>query len=464
VAFDLSGAVLSSVGAWWVWTRLLNREFLWWHQAILVVLGLFWIVGLSRSQALTGRLRRSLLDDLPSILRYVLMSSIVVALGVAVTGFNPDNAGLVLVAAGLGAVIMPVERGSVYALLNRYGGHTKQRVVIIGAGKVGLRVAALISKDSQLRAEVVGFLDKEPLACSREGYVEDWPLLGSSNDLDRILQEYRVDEVIVAFSTALHQQVLELIWECDRHAVNISVVPRFFEATTVRSTVENIREIPLMHLNPVRLKGCNAAIKRCFDVLGAGVGLLVIWPLLLAIALAVKLDSPGPVIFSQRRVGYDGKTFTMYKFRSMRTDAESIGTWTSRQDPRRTRVGQVIRLLNLDELPQLFNVLKGDMSLVGPRPEQPSYVELFEESVYRYSHRHRARSGITGWAQVNGLRGDTSIEERVLFDNYYIENWSLWLDIKIMILTLFKALISEPELGSTVQRYREIDVSRHSGM
>jgi len=239
--------------------------------------------------------------------------------------------------------------------------------------------------------------------------------------------------------------VLEMIWECDRQGVDVAVVPRFFEATTVRSSVENVSGVPLMHLNRVRLMGFNGILKRAFDVVATMAGLLVIWPVLLALALAVKLDSPGPVFFAQKRVGCDGQWFTMYKFRSMRTDAESLGTWTTQQDPRRTRIGRLLRPLNLDELPQLFNVLKGDMSLVGPRPEQPSYVELFEESVYRYTHRHRVKSGITGWAQVNGLRGDTSIEERVLYDNYYIENWSLWLDVKIILLTLFKSGISEPE-------------------
>jgi exopolysaccharide biosynthesis polyprenyl glycosylphosphotransferase len=252
-------------------------------------------------------------------------------------------------------------------------------------------------------------------------------------------------EVIIAFSTAPHHRMLEMIWECDRHGVDISFVPRLFETTSVQSVVEDIGGVPLMHANRVRLKGLNAAIKRTFDILATTAGLLVIWPLLLAIALAVKLDSPGPVLFSQRRVGQDGKTFDMYKFRSMRQDAESLGTWTGPEDPRRTRVGRVIRALSLDELPQLFNVLKGDMSLVGPRPEQQPYVERFEEAVYRYVHRHRIRAGITGWAQVNGLRGDTSIEERVIFDNFYIENWSLWLDIKIILLTLVKAWFSKLE-------------------
>ena len=443
--FDVLAAIFCGVGAWSVWIGILGREFLPWHMALLGVLGAAWVVGLAGSRTINSRIHRSLLGDLPLILNRVLLISIVVALGVSLAALNPDRASLVLVATTLGVVVVPLMRGLAYALLTYRAEGMKQRVIIIGAGRIGTQVAHLLSQSHQREAEVVGFLDKTPLAGPRHEEEAGLPVLGSSYDLPGVLQEYKVDKAVIAFSTAPHQRVLEIIWECDRQGVDVSIVPRFFEATTIQSSIENISGVPLMHLNSVRLMGFNGLLKRAFDLLATVAGLLVIWPVLVTIALAIKLDSPGPVLFSQKRVGCDGQRFTLYKFRSMQIDAESLGTWTKMQDPRRTRVGRLIRPFNLDELPQLFNVLKGDMSLVGPRPEQPSYVELFEESVYRYTHRHRVKSGITGWAQVSGLRGDTSIEERVLYDNYYIENWSLWLDIKIILLTLFKAGISEPE-------------------
>lgn len=452
---DLAAAVCSVLGAWWIWTRLLDRDLLPWHPEALIVLALFWPLALGNSKTLNSRLRKSILDDLPLILGRIFAVSMTVAFGMVLIGVSLENtgynAGLVVTATGLVIFVLPVMRGMAYALLVRYGSHQKRRILIVGAGKVGARVADLISRNPRLRTEVVGFVDEEPLVKkplvqSEEGGVREVPVLGDSNELGRIIRETGVGEVLIAFSTIPHERMLEMIWECDRNGVDLAFVPRLFEGTSVQSKVEDIGGVPLMHANRVKLKGLNAAMKRVFDVCVSLAGLLVIWPLLLAIALAVKLDSRGPIIFSQRRVGRDGKTFEMYKFRSMRPDSESLGTWTGRGDPRRTRVGCLIRALSLDELPQIFNVLKGDMSLVGPRPEQPPYVEQFEEEIYRYTHRHRIKAGVTGWAQVNGLRGDTSIEERVLFDNFYIENWSLWLDIKIIILTLVKAWFAKPEL------------------
>ncbi len=349
-------------------------------------------------------------------------------------------------AAALGAVVLPLTRGLAYAFSAvRCTDGASQRVLIIGAGSIGTRVANLLSRSHQREAEVIGFLDKNPLAGSRHEEEAGLPVLGSSYDLRRVLQEHEVDRVIIAFSTAPHQRILEMIWECDRQGVDVSVVPRFFEATTVQSSVENVGGLPLMHFNHVRLVGYNALLKRAFDLLATTAGLLVMWPVFLVVALAIKLDSPGPVIFSQDRAGYDGKPFTMYKFRSMKVGAQDISNYTIFGDPRRTRVGRYLRMFSLDELPQLINVLKGDMSLVGPRPEVWDRSQELAQTVYRYPHRYRVKSGITGWAQVNGLRGDTSIEERVLYDNYYIENWSLWLDIKIIILTLFRSVISAPE-------------------
>jgi exopolysaccharide biosynthesis polyprenyl glycosylphosphotransferase len=419
-------------------------------MALLGVLGAAWVVGLAGSRTINSRIHRSLLGDLPLILNRVLLISIVVALAVSLAALNPDRASLVLVATTLGVVVVPLMRGLAYALLTYRAEGVKQRVIIIGAGRIGTQVAHLLSQSHQREAEVVGFLDKNPLAGSRHEE-EGLPVLGSSYDLPDVLQEYEVDKAIIAFSTAPHQRVLEIIWECDRQGVDVSIVPRFFEAATVQSSIENVSGVPLMHLNRARLKGFNGLLKRAFDFAATTAGLLVIWPVLLVLALAIKLDSPGPVIFSQKRAGYDGKVFTMYKFRSMKVGAQKMSNYTVFGDPRRTRVGKYLRAFSLDELPQLINVLKGDMSLVGPRPEVWDRSQELAETVYRYHHRYRVKSGITGWAQVNGLRGDTSIEERVLYDNYYIENWSLWLDIKTILLTLFKALISEPERNISAQ-------------
>lgn len=208
-------------------------------------------------------------------------------------------------------------------------------------------------------------------------------------------------------------------------------------------TIGDLGGLPLLTMRDVALRGWRLAVKRAIDVaLSSGV-LVLLSPLMLLTALLIKLDSKGPVFFVQERTGLDGSPFPMLKFRSMRLDAEAQGPgWTTEDDPRRTRLGAVIRKLSLDELPQFINVLLGDMSLVGPRPEQPAYVEQFRRSIPRYMDRHREKAGLTGWAQVNGLRGDTSIAERTKYDLWYIENWSLGLDVKILIRTAFQGLTS----------------------
>lgn len=199
-------------------------------------------------------------------------------------------------------------------------------------------------------------------------------------------------------------------------------------------------------MRDVALRGWKVTLKRAMDIVGSAVGLVLLSPLMFLIALLIKIDSPGPALFSQERMGLDGKRFYMLKFRTMRVDAEKDGPgWTRKDDPRRTRVGAILRRTNLDELPQLINVLLGEMSLVGPRPERPIYVEEFRKRIPRYMERHREKAGMTGWAQVNGLRGDTSIEERTKCDLWYIENWSVWLDIKIILLTIWQALTGRSE-------------------
>ncbi len=323
-------------------------------------------------------------------------------------------------------------------------GETGFNTLIIGAGSVGHLIARRLRERPELGLRPIGFLDKDPLIDQEDG-ADALPVLGASWDLEQVVQRYDVEQVVVTFSTAPHAVLLGMIRRCRELGVEVVVVPRLFEEVSNRVGVEHLGGVPLLRAETVDPRGWQFAIKYGTDRVVAAVALLLLSPVLAALALAVRLSSPGPILFRQRRVGLDGRDFDMLKFRSMRVapagSAEFVPTaglapGGVEGDDRRTRVGEIMRRLSLDELPQLVNVLRGDMALVGPRPERTRYVRSFEEHVYRYGDRHRVKSGLTGWAQVQGLRGQTSLEDRVEWDNYYIENWSLWLDLKIILMTI----------------------------
>lgn len=322
-------------------------------------------------------------------------------------------------------------------------GTTGLNTLIIGAGSVGHLVAQRLLDRPEMGLLPVGFLDKDPLIEQGEES-DDLPVLGASWDLEEVVERYDVSQVVVTFSTAPHAVLLSMIRRCRALGVDVAVVPRLFEEVNSRVEIEHLGGLPLLRAPTVDPKGWQFSAKYAIDRIVAAIGLLAISPLLIALALAVRLSSPGPILYRQRRVGLDDREFDMLKFRSMRV-AENVPEFVPAAgmapggvegDDRRTPVGEFLRRTSLDELPQLLNVLKGDMSLVGPRPERTSYARSFEQDVYRYGDRHRVKSGLTGWAQVQGLRGQTSLADRVEWDNYYIENWSLWFDLKIMLLTI----------------------------
>jgi exopolysaccharide biosynthesis polyprenyl glycosylphosphotransferase len=250
--------------------------------------------------------------------------------------------------------------------------------------------------------------------------------------------------VILAFARARDEELVELVRRCDEAGLEVSLVPRLFESVNERFELQHIGTLPLMALRNIDPKGWQFTVKYALDRIVAGVLLVVLAPLLLAVAAAVKLTSPGPVLFRQRRVGLDGQDFVLLKFRSMHIGYEAAGfKLVAGMAPggieatdRRTPIGKLLRRTFIDELPQLINVLRGEMSLIGPRPERPEFVALFSDTVNRYGDRHRIKSGITGWAQVHGLRGQTALADRIELDNHYIDNWSAAMDLKILALTL----------------------------
>ena len=320
--------------------------------------------------------------------------------------------------------------------------------LIVGAGIVGDHLASRLSGDARYGLRPVGFLDADPLPRSGRSEAALMPVLGGPEDLAEAVRQTGARHVILAFSAQPDHVLAQLLTDCQRMRVGVSVVPRMFESINDRATLDHIGGLPVLSLHPTDPRSWPFSIKHAFDRTIALVGLIAAAPLMALIAIAVRASSPGPALFRQRRVGRDGRAFDLLKFRTMREpDHTSAFQPLSGCAPggvegqdRRTPLGRFLRESSLDELPQLINVLRGDMSLVGPRPERPEFVERFATEVNRYQDRHRVKSGITGWAQVHGLRGQTSILDRVEWDNYYIQNWSLGLDLRIIALTIAEVL------------------------
>ena len=330
----------------------------------------------------------------------------------------------------------------------RARGFISRPVLIMGAGVVGEQVARRLENHPEYGLAPIGFLGEDPRSVVKVGG-RDVPVLGKIEDLDAIVERTGVRNLIVAFSSVADARVSRLIRRCQELGIEVSVVPRMFDTINNRVGYDTVGGLPLMSFTTVDPRGVQFAIKQSLDRVLALALLVMLSPVILFSAFAVRLSSTGPVLFRQRRIGRDGKVFDLYKFRSMRIADGHVDPMDDDADPlefplpsggvvddRPTPIGRFLRRFSLDELPQLLNVLRGEMSFIGPRPERPEFVELFKQDVIRYGDRHKVKSGITGWAQVHGLRGQTSLAERVEWDNYYIANWSLGLDLKILALTI----------------------------
>ena len=313
-----------------------------------------------------------------------------------------------------------------------------KRILIAGSGELGRLVADKILEHRELGYQIVGFVDDRATG-DHLGY-RGLPLLGTIEEAADISSRESVDHLYVALPPEQHVQMLQLIESTSREFVDVKVVPDLLQVIALRARLEDLDGVPVININDVPLQGFNTIVKRGIDIAISAVALVVLAIPFWLIAALVKATSQGPVFYEQERMGLDGKPFMIYKFRSMYTGAEADTgpVFASEQDPRRTPVGKLLRRSNIDELPQLWNVLKGDMSIVGPRPERPLFVAQFKDKIPSYMLRHKVKAGITGWAQVNGWRGNTSIEKRIEYDLYYIENWSVRLDLKIMWLTLLR--------------------------
>ncbi len=319
-----------------------------------------------------------------------------------------------------------------------------RQIILLGGGEIARRLADNFSSNPRWGAEVAGILRLNGEEDPAESY--PIPVLGTVDEFEEIIRRIPVDEAIITRLDLPHRRVMEIILTCEKNLVAVRLVPDVFSILTSQVEVVNLDGVPLVGLQTLPLHSAwNRFMKRAFDLVGASLGLILTAPVLLLCAAAVKLTSRGPVFYRQERLGENGKRFKLYKLRTMPVDTEKSSgpVLPCRDDPRATPVGKLLRRFSLDELPQLWNVIRGDMSLVGPRPERPVFVERFKESIPRYMSRHQVKSGLTGWAQVNGLRGDTSIRMRVKYDLYYLENWSLFLDLKIILLTLFSRRVHQ---------------------
>ncbi|MGI1658553.1 MAG: undecaprenyl-phosphate glucose phosphotransferase [Desulfitobacterium sp.] len=345
----------------------------------------------------------------------------------------------------LTSVLTIGERVALRAILYsiRKNGYNKKHVLIIGTGRLAKRLIEAFRENRYLGYEILGVIDDNVAPGKKLAGIT---VTGGLDNLETIIKESKIDEIFITIAAKDYDKFRMIIKICEKSGVRTQIVPDYARYIPAKPQMDEIDGIPLINIRHVPLDNfLKAFAKRAFDVVVSFVGLVICVPLFVLIIIGIKIDSPGPVFFAQERVGLNKKHFQMCKFRTMKvqTSEDSDKEWTTKGDTRKTRLGNLLRKTSLDELPQLWNVLKGDMSLVGPRPERPFFVGQFKEKIPRYMVKHQVRPGITGWAQVNGWRGDTSIRKRIECDIYYIENWTFMFDVKILLMTVFKGFVNK---------------------
>lgn len=328
-------------------------------------------------------------------------------------------------------------------VLLRKKGFNIKKILLVGCSHAAEGYIDRIKSNPQWGYQIMGILDDNV----KKGTVyKNISVIGRISDLDNILDENELDELAVTLGLSEYSRISEIVGRCEKSGIHTQFIPDYNHVIPTTSYTEDIQGLPVINIRYVPLNNeVNAMFKRILDFVGAAVGIIVLSPVMAIIAIAVKLTSKGPLIYSQERIGRHNRPFMMYKFRTMRVqpEDEEKKCWTKKGDPRVTPVGKILRCTSLDELPQLFNIISGNMSLVGPRPERPFFVDKFKEEIPGYMVKHQVRPGLTGWAQINGYRGDTSIDKRIEYDLYYIEHWTFGFDIKIMFMTIFKGFINK---------------------
>ena len=442
---DMAIIFLSYLFAVWFWFFFLPNDrsniavhLAQYHQfpvllAALAYVAVFQYEGMYDSQRF-GRLWK----ELAYLLKYFVLCTALVVGGIFLLKLSGFSRGVMITYSAAAYIGLSLKR-----LLLRIGlriarkkGYNQKHMLVVGSGTLAKKYVNCIHNNPQFGCQCMGYVGNEEKP-------ELGQHLGGYDDLKDILEEKAPDEVIIAIEQYEIGRVNLIIAVCEEQGIRTSVIPIFNDYLPASATVDVVGSIRLINIrsNPQDIF-FNRIIKRSFDIVFSILAILLTSPLLIVAAVCVHLSSPGPVLFKQERVGRDRKPFTMYKFRSMRVNDESDIAWSTQSDPRVTRVGAFIRKFSLDELPQFFNVLKGDMSVVGPRPELPHFVEQYKYEIPRYMVKHQVRPGITGWAQVHGYRGDTSIEKRVEYDLWYIEHWTPGLDVKIILMTVFGGMMN----------------------
>ena len=333
-----------------------------------------------------------------------------------------------------------IERFTIRAFLRRIRINNKniKHILIVGDNELAFKFARKIRENPYMGFVVSGFLGRQD-HIGRE--IEGSSIIGSFSDIDAILDKNRFDRVVLAIPLQYYDKINDLVESCERVGIKAEIIPDYIRYFPAQPSVDMVDDIPIINIRYVPLDDdFNKFLKYLSDYIISIIAIIITSPIMLITAIAIKLSSKGPIIFKQERIGHNGKPFMMYKFRSMKVQDpdEEKSEWTTKDDPRKTKVGEIIRKTSIDELPQFFNVVKGDMSVVGPRPERPYFVKQFKETVPKYMVKHQVRPGLTGWAQIHGCRGDTSIKKRIEYDIEYVENWHLGLDLGIMIKTVLK--------------------------